>query len=243
MSFKYYMQCDPRWGKQDYSAPNEKTDICESGCGTTCMAMILATWLDDKITPSETTAWSKRRGFKAYKQGTYYSYFKAQSSIFGLKAYQLNSVNLRNKSDPTMHKKVKEALSHGHVVIACMGKGNWTRTGHYILLWKVDEDRDIAYVNDPASKEVHRTMGSWKLLQDEVKYYFIVENPKKGGERMENNNQVPEWGRQAWEKALQRKFFDGTRPNDSLTRVEASVVADRIINYVEQLITERLGGR
>ena len=38
-----YLQTNPLWKNVDYSAKGEKTDIGESGCGPTCMAMIIAT--------------------------------------------------------------------------------------------------------------------------------------------------------------------------------------------------------
>ena len=41
-----YLQTDPRWGGQDYSAAGERTTIGASGCGPTAMAMVLATWVD-----------------------------------------------------------------------------------------------------------------------------------------------------------------------------------------------------
>ena len=46
-----YLQTDPRWGSLDYSARGEKTNIAVSGCGPTALAMVLATWVDPKITP------------------------------------------------------------------------------------------------------------------------------------------------------------------------------------------------
>ena len=37
-----YLQTDPRWSSQDYSARGEKTSIGASGCGPTAVAMVLA---------------------------------------------------------------------------------------------------------------------------------------------------------------------------------------------------------
>lgn len=224
-----YQQCDPRWGLVDYSTSGERTDICESGCGPTSMAMVLATWVDPAITPQTTAEWSKAHEFKALRQGTYYSYFAAQAKAYGLKAYQLNGRNLRKRPDPSMHFRVLEELQKGNAVIACMGQGLWTRRGHYILLTDVDVAKDIAYVNDPASTDPARTRGSWKRFTQEVKYYFIVEKPR-GGEKMTENREKPsEWAKDTWDTAKRNKIFDGTRPHDPLTREEAAAVIVRAL--------------
>lgn len=173
-----FMQCDPKWGKQDYSTEGEKTTICESGCGTTSMAMAVSTLLEKMITPAEVSDWSKKNGFKALRQGTYYSFFGAYAKHLKLKAYRLNRANLRNAKDTAKyHKAVIEELEKGNLVIACMGKGLWTNSGHYILLWQIKDG--VAYINDPASSKTERTRGSWERLKAEVKYYFIIENPKE----------------------------------------------------------------
>lgn len=180
-----YMQCDPRWGGIDYSAPGEKTDVCESGCGPTSVAMILSTFLHRNISPAVISKWSLANGFKALKQGTYYSFFAAVGREYGIPATQLNYRNLRKYPSEMVHSDVIERLSKGQLIVACMGRGNWTNNGHYIVLYDVDVTRDIAYVNDPASTLHARTRGSWKQLKKEVKYYFAFENPtQRGGGKM-----------------------------------------------------------
>lgn len=176
-----YQQCDPRWGGIDYSTKGEKTDICESGCGTTSAAMILSTFLHRNISPAEISKWSLEHGYKALKQGTYYSFFQAVGRQYGVSAVQLNYKNLRKQPSEIVQSDVIERLSKGQLIVACMGKGLWTNNGHYIVLYDVDVAKDIAYVNDPASTNPQRTRGSWKRLKKEVKYYFAFENPQAGG--------------------------------------------------------------
>ena len=173
-----YMQTDPRWSNVDYSAKGESTTIGKSGCGPTCMAMVIATWADQTVTPVETCAWALRKGYKAVNQGTYYSYFTPQGAVYGLEVEQINWSNLRNLSASAAapyHATALEAAQRGDLVIACMGKGLWTSSGHFILLW--DVQGDTAYINDPASTRTERTRGSWARLKREVKYYFICRRP------------------------------------------------------------------
>jgi len=172
-----YLQTDPQWGYIDYSTSGEQTNIAESGCGPTCMAMVIATLKDSSVTPAVTAAWSLAHGYKARNQGTYYSYFKPQAAEYGIEAYQLNYNNLRNAGDAgdIYHNQALAAVKGGDYVICCMGRGNWTSSGHFILLYGVEGD--IAYVNDPNSTKLSRTQGSLALLQKEVMYYFIVKMP------------------------------------------------------------------
>lgn len=171
-----YLQTDPRWGSLDYSAPGEKTTIAASGCGPTAMAMVLATWADPSVTPKTECAWALAHGYKAPRQGTYYGYFEPAGARYGLRVTRLNYTSLYGKSTSAYHAQVKDALDRGELVIACMGPGNWTSSGHYVLVWKVDGD--TIYINDPASTKAARTKGSYNLFKQQVKYYWTIERPE-----------------------------------------------------------------
>ena len=170
-----YLQTDPRWGSLDYSAPGEKTTIAASGCGPTAMAMVLATWADPSVTPKTECSWALAHGYKAPRQGTYYGYFEPAGARYGLKTYRLNYANLYGNATSAYHAQARDALDRGELVIACMGPGNWTSSGHYVLVWKIDGD--TIYINDPASTKAARTKGSWSLFRQQVKYYWTIENP------------------------------------------------------------------
>ena len=170
-----YLQTDPRWGSLNYSAPGEKTTIAASGCGPTAMAMVLATWADPCVTPKTECAWALAHGYKAPRQGTYYGYFEPAGARYGLRVTRLNYTSLYGKSTSAYHAQVKDALDRGELVIACMGKGNWTSSGHYVLAWKIEGD--TIYINDPASTLARRTRGSYALFKQQVKYYWIIEKP------------------------------------------------------------------
>lgn len=170
-----YLQTDPRWGNLDYSAKGEKTTIRASGCGPTAMAMVLATWADPSVNPATECAWALAHGYKAPHQGTYYGYFEPAGERYGLRVTRLNYASLYGNDKSAFHAQVKDALDRGDLVIACMGKGNWTSSGHYVLAWKIDGD--TIYINDPASTLARRTRGSYSLFKSQVKYYWIIEKP------------------------------------------------------------------
>ena len=170
-----YLQTDPKWDACDYSAKGEQTTIGASGCGPTAMAMVLATWADPSVTPKTECAWALAHGFKAPHQGTYYGYFEEAGRRYGLNTYRLNYTNLYGNDKSAYHAQARDALDRGALVIACMGKGNWTRSGHYVLVWKIDGN--VIYINDPASTKPVRTRGAYSLFKQQVKYYWIIEKP------------------------------------------------------------------
>lgn len=174
-----YLQIDARWKNVDYSAKGEKTTIGASGCGPTAMAMVLATWADPKVTPKSECDWALHHNpsYKAPHSGTYYSYFVPAAKRYSLECIRLNTVSILGNASSGLHAQVLAALAQGDLVIACMGPGNWTKGGHYVLLWDVDVSKDIAYVNDPASTLARRTRGSWALFKKQVKFYWRIRRP------------------------------------------------------------------
>lgn len=173
-----YFQTDRRWAANDYSAPGESTTIAKSGCGPTSMAMVLASWADAKVTPETECAWALEHGYKAAHQGTYYSYFVPAGKRYGLTVERINTVNIYGQTTSAAlaaHDKAAAALANGDLVIACMGVGNWTTSGHYVLCWKLSGN--TIYINDPASTRKTRTEGDYALFKTQVKYYWIVRHP------------------------------------------------------------------
>lgn len=250
-----YLQTDPRWKSLDYSAKGEKTTIGASGCGPTALAMVLATWADAKVTPATECAWALAHGYKAPHQGTYYGYFAKAAARYGLTCRMLNSVSIYGSGASPYHAKAKAALDAGGLVIACMGKGNWTSSGHYVLLWKIDGD--TVFINDPASTLARRTRGSYALFCRQVKYYWTIDAPA-GVEREEEWDMSideliqqmtpqqayrlrekaaayaetlpePDWSRQEghWARAAAAGLVDGTNPEGYLRRDELTAVLGR----------------
>lgn len=87
----------------------------------------------------------------------------------------MNWTSLYGNSASAYHAQAKAALDRGCLVIACMGKGLWTSSGHFVLVWKIAGN--VVYINDPASTRAARTRGDYGLFRSQVKYYFVIEKP------------------------------------------------------------------
>lgn len=171
----YYLQTDSRWKNHNYSAKGEKKTIGTSGCGVAVAAMVIASFKDKNVTPITTAEWSMAHGYKALNQGTYYTYFVPQMSQYGIPCKRLNTVNLYGKSSSPAHTEALQTLKDGNWIIACMGKGNWTSAGHFILLYGYENG--YVYINDPASNRTNRIKNTWTLFAKQVKYMWVITVP------------------------------------------------------------------
>lgn len=169
-----YFQTDPRWKNKDYSAAGEsqKRTIGSSGCGPSCAAMLIETLTGKTFTPADACAWSLAHGYKAPNQGTYYSYFPAQFKAHGIECRQLNRANVYGKPNDPIHQKALELLKQGYYLIAVMGKGFWTTSGHYVVVWWADGKIRI---NDPNSTREARENGDPATFRSQVKYYWAID--------------------------------------------------------------------
>ena len=253
-----YLQTDPRWRYNDYSTTGEKTTIGASGCGPTAMAMVLATWADKNVTPSTECAWAKANGYKAYKSGTYYGYFEPAGKRYGLKVRQLSWTNIYGNASSKLHAEAKAAIDRGDLVIACMGKGNWTSSGHYVLVWEIQGN--TIYINDPASTKKSRTQGDYSLFKKQVKYYWAITKPSNIPDNEEEELDMtidefinkltpeqaytlmqkaashattipePEWSKKEghWQQAAEFGVMNGLNPEGYLKRDEFAAVMGRL---------------
>lgn len=252
----YYMQTDSRWGNLPYRVPGESATIRGSGCGPTCAAMLIETLTGKKYTPVDACNWSVEHGYKALNQGTYYSYFKPQFAAFGINCDQMSWVNTYGKPAHSNHQKMLEMLKEGYYIIACMGKGLWTSSGHFVVIWW--EDGKIR-INDPASTKAERLNGDPYTFFSQAKYYWWVDARDFNKEdddmlTQEQFNAMAEkwlsaksaeqvstnWEEQVVATAKKLGTSDGQRPKGVPTRVEVMAMSNAAVKAaIEQMKEEQ----
>lgn len=174
-----YLQTDSRWKNKPYRVSGESSTIGSAGCGPTSAAMLIETITGKTYTPVDACQWSLDHGYKALNRGTYYSYFTPQFAEFGIDCQMLNWTNLYGNPTHPNHYKVVEKLKEGYYAIAVMGKGLWTSSGHFVVVWWQDNK---VRINDPNSTSDSRTNGDIWTFRSQVKYYWLVDarNYNKG---------------------------------------------------------------
>lgn len=240
-----YLQKDPRWKDKPYRVPGESSTIGSAGCGPSCAAMVIETLTGRTFTPEDACAWSVQHGYKALKQGTYYSYFKPQLAAFGIACDMLSWTSTYGKPNHPNHQKALEMLQEGYYLIALMNKGTWTSSGHFILVWWADGKIRI---NDPNSTREDRVNGDPCDFRSQVKYYWWVDarsynNPPKPAEKEDDSmtgkeiydalqgylseQPVPDWAAEELQQAVNMGITDGSRPMELIPRYQAAIMAKR----------------
>ena len=158
----YLLQTDPRWRYEMYSAIGDASQtIGSSGCGPSAMSMIINEWIDPSYGPRECCAWSKACGYRTTNNGTAWAMFKAIAVKYGLKflqtAYASEATKFMDENP-------------GALVVCSMGKGNWTTSGHFILMYECDGK--YVYINDPVSTALHKQKNTFSLLKSQCRQYF-----------------------------------------------------------------------
>lgn len=155
----YYNQTDKRWGTNSYGS----STILSGGCGPTSLAMVASGLTGNRITPDTVANWSYENGHRAEGLGSYWSLMTD-----GAKHYGIN-VEAVSRNNPNA---IIQALSEGKPVIVSMGKGHFTKGGHFIVLRGITADGKVL-VHDSAS--VERSSKEWDLS------IIMNESSKNGG--------------------------------------------------------------
>jgi GH25 family lysozyme M1 (1,4-beta-N-acetylmuramidase) len=127
------------------------------------MADVVATFIDNSITPYDLAQFSVKNGHRTKNDGTAWTFFKA---IF--KKYPFSKFVQTSKYDDFV-----SHISKGALVVCSMKPGYWTKGGHFICAWK--HDGKYVYANDPASSSRTRQLAS--DFKKECKQYFIFYPP------------------------------------------------------------------
>lgn len=170
-----YKQGDRKWGGLPYRAPGETSTIKSAGCGPTAMADVLAAIVSPYIDPVTCASWARQHGYKVLRSGTSYNYIIAQAEAYRVSVKRLHLTNVYNKPSHSVHAQALAELQAGNWLIACMGKGLWTSSGHYIVVYGYDAGK--VYICDPASSKAARLCNTWELFKSQVKYYWAVDVP------------------------------------------------------------------
>lgn len=160
----YYNQMDERWASKPYG-PRDTIGV--SGCGPTSLAIAVSTLSDQTIDPVSMAEWAFDNGYLAEGTGSYHSLIPDGAKHFGL---QVQGATVDDKQT------IIDALSTGKLVIAIMGKGHFTSSGHFIVLRGVTEHGQIL-VADPASKKRSEQAWDFNIILDEARKHAAAGGP------------------------------------------------------------------
>ncbi len=155
----HYLQWDERWGYSSYGT----STIASSGCGPTCMSMVIVGLTGDTTaTPYRLARYSEENGFIDEENNTYWAFLDSAARQWGL-----------NCREGMMDEGTLAAqLQAGNPVICSMLPGDFTDGGHFIVLTSYENGQ--VTVNDPFS--ISNTEKTWNYsdISDQIKEMWTV---------------------------------------------------------------------
>ena len=142
----YFNQLDERYANQPYGTDH----IGGYGCGPTSMAIVVSSLTGETVDPAQMARWAYEHGYWCSKSGSYHTLIPGAAQAWGL------SVEGCTASEP---QRILDALADGKLVVALMTKGHFTKSGHFIVLRGVQDEKIL--VADPAS--YRRSQKVWDL--------------------------------------------------------------------------------
>lgn len=151
----YYNQSDSRWADYLYGGSDP---LSVYGCGPTVMAMIVNSFTEHTCQPPDMAAWAADNHYWSSGYGTKHEFIPESAAAFGLHAESFQDLTAEG---------VMSELKSGHILVALMGPGHFSDSGHFIIItddWPGNQVR----VADPARLE--RTQAAWdvQVVLDEL---------------------------------------------------------------------------
>lgn len=154
----HFLQWDERWGYQSYGT----STIAASGCGPTCMSMVIVGLSGDtSATPYKMAKYSEEHGYIDETNNTYWVFMNEAAEDWGITSWE-------TKLDES---RLAQELQKGHPIICSMLPGDFTTTGHFIVLTGYQDGK--VRVNDPFS--VENTKKEWVFadIADQIQEMWV----------------------------------------------------------------------
>ncbi|MBQ8833860.1 MAG: C39 family peptidase [Oscillospiraceae bacterium] len=158
-SVPLFLQWDPRWGYEKYGSDV----IGITGCGPTCLAMVGYYLTGDiNMNPAQIADFAWKNGYYESGYGSSWTLISEGGEKLGLEVTEL----------PLVKKKITDSLEAGNPVILAMGPGDFTTSGHYIVLTGVEDGQ--FRVNDPNSRANSGRLWSYEELEGQIRNIWSV---------------------------------------------------------------------
>ncbi len=130
---------------------------------------------NSKITPAAVTKYSEKNGFYVEGTGTAWALMTDYPAQYGI---TVNEVSLSEDA-------IKNRLSNDGLIICAMGKGDFTRNGHFIVIYGYDKNG--FKINDPYSAYRSKKRWSFARLAGQIKAIWSYE-------RSQSTTTLNPWG-------------------------------------------------
>ncbi len=154
-----FLQWDERWGYETYGSGC----IGITGCGPTCLAMAgYYVTGEERFNPAAMAEFSWKNGYYEMGQGSSWTLISEGGVKLGLDVTEI----------PLVKKRIVDNLEVGNPIILAMGPGDFTATGHYIVL--VGMEAGCFRVNDPNSRKNSEKLWTYEELESQIRNIWVI---------------------------------------------------------------------
>lgn len=154
-----FIQWDQQWGYRDYVGNVAGL----SGCGPTCMAMVMYHFTrDPNMHPAYMMEFAEsNRTYASVGGATQWAFFKNGGAELGLTVEELNYDEIHSE------RTLARILESGKVIVMNVGPGVFTEIGHYMVLAGYEDGK--FRVNDPNSPANSAQLWDFEIFEDQIK--------------------------------------------------------------------------
>lgn len=152
------MQWDSRWGYEEYAGGM----MGLTGCGPTCLSMVAMHIKDDpSYDPRYIKEFSEKNGYDVEGSGSSWTLMSEGGKKLGFDVTEI----------PLDKYRIIRNLEVGNLIICVMGPGDFTETGHFIVMTGYEEGK--VSINDPNS--IERSNKLWELdkIMGQIKNLWV----------------------------------------------------------------------
>lgn len=147
------LQWDERWGYQNYG----DSMLAVNGCGPTALSMVIVGLTENKqATPYQVAQYAEKNGYYVEGVGSSWNMMTDVGSYFGIQGSEI----------PLGKDSIQTELELGHPIICAMRPGDFTTTGHFIVLIGMKDGKIC--VHDPNSKKRSEKLWNYETLESQI---------------------------------------------------------------------------
>lgn len=154
----HLLQWDERWGYQIYG----DNMIAVNGCGPTVISMVASGLTgDNTITPYRVAKFAEQNGYYEGDAGTSWALMTEGAAQFGVYGEEMG----------LSKEAVFSSLENGNPIICSMSPGDFTTTGHFIVLVGIEDGK--IRVNDPNSVKRSEKLWDYETLYPQISNLWV----------------------------------------------------------------------
>lgn len=154
-----FLQWDQRWGYMKYGS-----DVAGlTACGPVCLSMA-AYYLtkDPAYSPDKMIRFASENGYYVSGSGSSWTLISEGGIKLGFDVTEI----------PLDENRIRKNLEAGNPIICAMGPGDFTTTGHYIVLVGYEDGK--LRVNDPNSQANSNTLWAYADIEDQFRNLWAI---------------------------------------------------------------------